>query len=662
MLADQDEEIRLQAVRNLARLDPEERMKFIREALGDSSWRVRKETTDLFLSLPAAACLPGEIVELLHSEENAGLRNAAVDILIRLGRVSIPYLLEEITCTNPDVRKFVLDILGEIGDATGISALIDRLGDEDQNVRTAAAENLGKLGAPEAVPALLAAMEESDLWLRFAILEAISQIGSAEAPAAKLLPYRHDPMLRKALFDCLGRLGDLEAGPALVEGLNDPMRNVREAAAVALYHLGEKDAGGVERLLGHLRGTEEAKAIPQLLESGEARTRVAALHLLGLLGDERFAGSLLDLMSEEEMRGKAARILVLLGQDAVCSLLGRWEEGDWQVRTFLAYLCGEVGCAEGLPLLAAGLASDSPDLVNACAAAVGRIGDLTVLPALVEALEGDDLEIRQAAVGALQAFSGRHPEAVLQKVSSLQESEDPGLRMAAVEILGSIFDPAVEAKLTFALKDESPLVRRTALGALEKRDPAAHIDLFMLAMTDEDDEVRRLAVETLGRCGAESAQNPLTLALGDENFWVRAAAVRAIGRLNAPGAVETLLQALDDPVGMVVIAVLETLAEMDPDRSYQVLIGALKHPDEEVVHAALELLRQAGRREWPPRLIDRLLNHPHWEVRAAFARLFAETAGAASRPHLENRLLIEGEDLVRRQIQDLLAGLDSGGE
>jgi len=662
MLQGQDEEVRLQGVRALAEVDGPERMKFIRQALGDSSWRVRKEASDLFLSLPAAPSLPGDIIELLHSEENAGLRNAAVEILIRLGRASVPFLLEEITCSDSDVRKFVLDILGEIGDETCIQAMLDRLADPDQNVRTAAAENIGKIGVPEAVPVLLAAMEGSDLWLRFAILEAISQIGAVNATAAQLLSYRHDPMLRKALFDCLGRLGDLEAAPALVAGLNDPMRNVREAAAIALWHLGNVDSKEVVRALEPLAETDEADALAELLQSGNPQAREAATKLLEQLGDVRFAGPLLDAMAVDELRDKAAAALIGMGSEAVCALLDRWTASDSQTKTYLAYFIGRSDCLEGIPLLQNGMKSGDPEVIQACAGALGLIGDRTVLPALVEALEADDEEVRGGALAALHSFAVRFPQDVLAAVSSLQEAENPELRMAAVEVLGNIVDPAVEGQLTFALKDESPLVRRTAMRALDKRESEDHVDLFMLALTDEDDEVRRLAVEALGKSGREEAHGPLVLALADENFWVRGAAVRAIGRLHAPGAMEALLQSLQDPVGLVVIAGLETLAVVDAVEAYPVLVRALEHPDEEVVHAALELLREYGRHDWQPRSAEKLLNHPHWEVRAAFARLLAETAGEASRPFLESRLLIEGEDLVRQQIQNLLAELEPGGK
>jgi HEAT repeat protein len=113
--------------------------------------------------------------------------------------------------------------------------------------------------------------------------------------------------------------------------------------------------------------------------------------------------------------------------------------------------------------------------------------------------------------------------------------------------------------------------------------------------------------------------------------------------------------ALHDPVGLVSITALETLSGMDPEKAYPLLVGALAHGDEEVVNAALQLLAAGDRKDWIPPVLDQLINHHHWEVRITFTRTLAKPVGAECRSYLESRLLIEGEDLVRRQIQDFFA-------
>jgi HEAT repeat protein len=653
MLQSAREEERLQGLKELARCEMDIFLPAVVKALGDESWRVRKEATDLFLALPGADNLAGEVIELLHSEDNAGLRNAAAEILVHLGGQGVPLLLEELSCSDHDVRKFVLDILGVIGDESCVQPMLRALCDPDANVRTAAAENLGKIGGAEAVPALLAAMAHSDLWLRFAILEALGQIG-APVKLASLLEFRDDRMLKKALFDCLGRIGDPDVLPTLAEGLIDDMRNVREAAVVALVRLAGRWPEEVTEHLAGLAGTPSAEAVAGLLDSNDRTVRQAAVNLLGRLRDGRFALLLLELFADEELRASAAAALIAMGRAAVCSLMETWPCADSRTRTYLAYVFGEVECSEALQLLLGGLASAEPELRLASAQALGKLGESAALPSLTTCLGDPSEEVRQVVTEALSRLGVRHRREVVRTLRPLLEHDDPEWRMNVVLILGRLDGEEVEGHLAFAMKDESSLVRRAAVRALEGHKGGGQLQALMLALTDEDDEVRRLAVEALGMTEDPQALGPLELALRDEDIWVRGAAVRALGRLDSATALDLVRGALNDPVGLVGIAALETLAGMGADKAYPSLLEALSHEDEEVVNAALQLLSASGRRDWVPAVFDRLLNHRHWEVRLTFARTLAELEGEGCRPHLESRLMIEGEDLVRHQLRDLL--------
>jgi HEAT repeat protein len=236
----------------------------------------------------------------------------------------------------------------------------------------------------------------------------------------------------------------------------------------------------------------------------------------------------------------------------------------------------------------------------------------------------------------------------------LLEAEDPILRMRAVESLGRFGGAAIDRYLGFALKDESAHVRRAAVRACEGHLHEGQLQTLMLALTDEDVEVRRMTAEVLGRSGFPQVVRPLELALQDEDLWVRAAAVRALGRIDGGGTLSVIRDALSDPVGLVVIAAIETLFEVTPETAVPDAVGLLEHADEEVVNAALQLLARSNNDFWLDSSCERLLNHRHWEVRAAFARLLAEKRPEQGRKYLEARLLIEGEELVRQQLQELL--------
>lgn len=655
MEPDQEEE-RLQGLRELAATKPENLISELLSALGDPSWRVRKEAEEILLALPAVESLAGEVIELLHSEDNAGLRNAAVEILVRLGRCAVPELLAELKCQDPDVRKFVLDILGEIGDETVIRSILTALDDDDDNVRSAAAENLGKIGGVEAVPALLKAMEHPNLWFRFTVLEALGQIGEP-VPVASLLRFGDDPLLRKALFDCLGRIGKADAVPGLVEGLTDANRNLREAAVQSLARISEELPDAVEQGLRPHSGGAVAAEVAELLASQDSRIRKSAARLLTYLRDERFASHLLDLVADDELCESAVKALIQMGPSVVGRLLEQWHDADSRTRAYLTYICGETGCDEGLDLLLEGLSSADAQLRLVAARALGRIDEKEAIAPLIEHL-GDEVEdVREASIDSLCRLGNCHREEIIRCLQSEMEHRDPQRRMGAVLVLGRIDGSEADNWVSLAMKDESPLVRQAAVRALDEKGEGAQVPALMLALTDEDGDVRRLAAEALGGIGDEQAASALGLALGDEDIWVRAAAVRALGRLGSGEVVPLLRQALSDSVGMVAIAALETMAGIDREASFPLTVQALQHPDEEVVNAALNLLAAAGRADWIGTVRGQMLDHPHWEVRSTFVRTMAELEGSACLRHLEDRLLVEGEELVRQQIRDLIAGL-----
>lgn len=656
MLSSTDEEQRLQGLKELARQGAEQHLDIVYQSLGDESWRVRKEAVAIFLALPGVGSLAGEVVELLHAEENAGLRNAAVEILVGLGRQAVPALIDELHCADHDVRKFVLDVLGEIGDEGCIAAMVGALSDVDSNVRAAAAENLGKLRAAEATPALLNALEVPDLLLRFTVLEALGQI-QVPLPVERLIPLAGERLLRKALYDCLGRLADSDAIPTLLEGLGDSMRNVRSAAAQGLSAVAKRYPEQVVAAMQALEGAPLLEQLVELLESPDITVRRAALQLLGWSRDPRFAPQLLRLFEDEALREDAAAALISFGVRANSVLLPMWHQGDDRTRAYLAYVFAAIGCTEALPLLDAALVSESPELRVMVLHALGKLGRRNELDRVVGSLLDESEEVREAATQALTQIGGRQTAATIVALKALLERDDGELRMRVVQILGRLGGDVVEPILVMALKDESPLVRRAAVQACGYGSSDRVLQSLLLVLTDEDQEVRRLTVEALGNCGNPQVVRSLTLALQDEDIWVRAAAVRALGRFTQDEAVQAVESALADPVGLVVIAAMETLVAQNQEHAQAPLVAALASHDEEVVSAALQLLTQFGVSDWIEEAQDRLINHRHWEVRVTFARILAAELGVKSRPMLEARLLVEGEDLVRQQIRDLLMDL-----
>ena len=654
-----DEEERIQTVRELAGFGMHLPMALLYRAMGDTNWRVRKEASETFLGLPRAGELAGDIVELLHAQDNAGLRNVGVDILVRLGARALPVLHEELACSDSDVRKFVLDILGEIGEPASLAVMTAALVDGDRNVRAAAAENLGKLRHAEALAPLLEAMEESDLLMRFTILEALGRIG-LPIPLERIGRYADDPLLRKALFDCLGQIDMAVGASLLASGLNDRMRNVRETAVLSLGTLHRNHPQAVAEALAHEPEAAD-EALAECLDSPRMSVVRAALRLVPLVSARHCLDRLLPWLADEELGREAAGAILALGRPAVVSLLRDWSKQPERMQAYLCYLAAETGAEEAIGPLLGALESDNQELVLAAAHALGRLKVVAALSALTRILREGDAEPRRVAQEALGSLAEAYPEELLAVLSPLMEDPAAETRMAAIAVLGKGNFRIIRPMVFLALKDDSSEVRRSAVAALGSNPDIEQLDALILALTDEEADVRRVGAEVLGRLHDRRAVDALALALHDEDPWVRTTVVRAIGHIGTDRAGTLIREAWGDPVGLVCIAALEAWFAFDPDGAFPQLIASLYHDDEEVVGAALALLVTTGRQDWLPAMAEVLINHSHWEVRLRFAQALEQLKGSGCRELVENRLLVEGEDLVRVQLEktlETLGGVD----
>ena len=127
-----------------------------------------------------------EMVEsALREDSDAGLRNAAMEIYVRLGTAAAEPLVALLRDSDEEVRLFSAVMLGSLKDARAAPALIHSLSDSHVNVRHAAAASLGQLGAPEAVPRLIDALR-SEPWLQYPAIHALGEIGDPSAAPALL--------------------------------------------------------------------------------------------------------------------------------------------------------------------------------------------------------------------------------------------------------------------------------------------------------------------------------------------------------------------------------------------------------------------------------------------------------------------------------------------
>lgn len=648
LFASNDPDQRIDAVRQLAGMQ-ELSMEYFALGLGDEDWRVRKSAIEAFRSLNHQENFVNELIELLHHQENAGLRNAAIEILIELGPMAVHSLRREMKSLDAGVRKFVIDILGEIGDLRCAEDLVSSLSDQDVNVRYAAVETLGKLQVSSASEALLVLMEDPDLGLKFTILQALANIGG-QLKAERLFPYMENRLLHKALFDCFGKIGGREVVPFLVDGLNDPMRTVREAALLALCELLRRESIDISNVL--IQDQNQLAEYLELILAGDNQIlKSAALDVYAAVGSDRNLIPLLRCVADEQLRAQVLMTFSILGESAYNRLVNTPGALASPELIYLVYVGGELGFARVLSLASENIHAGDPQLRFAAARALGETGSLDHVDPLLLLLDDEISEIQDSA-GAAIARLGQHYRAeILKIIEPYLADPDADKRMRIVRILSQIDGQEIESLLLRAFKDFSGNVRCEAVRALHGHFGDDVVSGLTLALTDESSEVRRLAVSALGQCPQDKALKALSLAAGDADLWVRSAVMRAMAHFNGEDVRSVLSAGVADTVGLVVIAALESASIVLPDESQQLLVHALAHQDEEVVKAAMTLLGRISGKNWIAPFCKALLNHSHWDVRVHAANTLGQSSLNDAVTQLENRLLVEGEDIVRQAIE-----------
>ena len=645
-----DEEIRRQATLQLKVCPFADVRNHILGALADDSWRVRKEAVDALLAGPVDEEAIESLICMLGANDNAGLRNSAVEALERLGNLAVSALCRHTTVDDHDVRKFVVDILGSIGDAAAVPLLIDALDDADPNVSAAAAENLGKIGDARALPSLVQALGKNDLWLRYTILEALSRIGKP-VEMVMLSSLAGENLLKKALFDCLGTIGNEEAVPLLLEGLGEKAKNAREAAVVALMKVRERLQGDdrqrlVDLPLARLNGSPMVECLIASLDTSDRLLQEALVHALGLVDDGRAVPALLSLCRDERLRRPCLTALKQMGATTATALMESFPSADDEDRCFIAYLCGELHLGESVNLLRDGLHGNKALLRKTSALAVGKIGASELIDDLVGLLEDRLPEVRDAAISALAKLAENARDAVLEVAAALSGAKSHEKRLSAAWVLAALGEAE---KLSLLLKDEEAAVRKAAANSLSALKNSGNIPHLVMALADEDIDVRIAVAAAMGEIGTEEVLDPLLLALQDEDLWVRCAALKSLGKLRDARALAKVIEISRSAQGLELISALECLAGIGGEQVLPLVKESLENPDEEVVKAAIQILAQ-DRSGWIEQFEEQLLCHHHWDVRRSFVAALAEQKGMAAVPRLRLALATETDGLVKETI------------
>jgi len=207
--------------------------------LEDSDKGVRN-AVDLMLSVNQNPKIPEFLVKYVSSP-NISTRNLAGEILLKIGINSVETLLDNIYLGNDDDKKFIVDILGLIGEPKAAPEILELLNiNKNDNVIMACIEALGNLKYKEALDFIILLYDGNELY-KPTIIEALGKIGTSKALNFILSKYNDEDSLTKfSMIESLGLVGDQETFYFLIAELNNTEGPLVWPIIESIYILKEK--------------------------------------------------------------------------------------------------------------------------------------------------------------------------------------------------------------------------------------------------------------------------------------------------------------------------------------------------------------------------------------------------------------------------------------
>jgi HEAT repeat protein len=415
-----DPEVRRRATARIVGLGAAEVPALVIRALGDADWRVRKEATQVAVSLGPSPALLDKLVAQLFPNDNVGLRNAVVETLASFGGRAVAVVIAALARLDADGKKLAAEILGRAQAPSATAALEGLLSDPDPNVRVAAIEAIGDLGqfaVDVASRILQSAMDDPDVHIRLGALEALNRLGVVVS-WEKLRPLTEHRILRRAALSAASRTGRFEAAQVLLGALADDSHAIFRLALLGLAELAlgaELAVADWRTRLPLLKGRARGRLLEAIHpDAADVDGRRAALVVAAVVGEGAAIDVAIDALIDDRVSREADASLRLFGPAALTRILSRVAHGDALLRAAaIGRLVNLVDDAnlDGVCVALRGAISDgATEVASAALGALSALGGPAEIPAVFAVVAAKPPGSLPAAQAALSALARRYPD------------------------------------------------------------------------------------------------------------------------------------------------------------------------------------------------------------------------------------------------------------
>ena len=345
--------------------------------------------------------------------------------------------------------------------------------------------------------------------------------GSYNADLLELLKNSRSAKLRTAILDFFA---DLEWNGA-------------EDEAVALVAGRDSlDANLVARALAYLASVKSKKGlsyIPKLIDENNRIIVVQAIGLAGKAGGKDEEGILLKWMESDaptaDLREAAIRALGDIGSEAACAKLMKLVESADEAKMTRVYACealGKIGRKESVSSLVKAANGDDPNVRAAAVQALASFDGQEAQNAIVEALRDSVASVR---TGAIRACAKKKLDssvsAIIYKAGNDPEKSVKTEALKALSEIGSAAALKYLREYISADKNDSSL-RAVVFGLLLHKDASQSMDMLANLLKKEQKEKSRDIFTQFARAAAGATDVPaaaplIRILLADSDYQIR---------------------------------------------------------------------------------------------------------------------------------------------